>query len=233
MVNKTSKALVFTLGFDVTHVLTRLTEIGLEGKERLIFILPKNKKERAEASVTAMQAHINALNSRGFKLSGEFLRVDEHDFLKAVSELYHKLEGFDELYIELSGGLRILNLALFTASLLLGGKVRQISTKLETDGSTVTLTRPPPLILKQYEKTLLKALKHEKTISELSKEVKKSKTSVYRTLEKLEANCLVGSSGTHPTKYTITTIGELMLESQKWRHTDEPTKSEPPGAQTK
>src|SRR5579875_3281269 len=223
MVNKTSKALVFTLGFDVTHVLTRLTEIGLEGKERLIFILPKNKKERAEASVTAMQAHINALNSRGFKLSGEFLRVDEHDFLKAVSELYN----------ELSGGLRILNLALYTASLLLGGKVRQISTKLETDGSTVTLTRPPPLILKQYEKTLLKALKHEKTISELSKEVKKSKTSVYRTLEKLEANCLVGSSGTHPTKYTITTIGELMLESQKWRHTDEPTKSEPPGAQTK
>ncbi|PSN89775.1 hypothetical protein B9Q03_08195 [Candidatus Marsarchaeota G2 archaeon OSP_D] len=232
MVNKASKALVFTLGFDVTHVLTRLTEIGLEGKERLIFILPKNKKERAEASVTAMQAHINALNSRGFKLSGEFLRVEEHDFLKAVSELYHKLESFDELYIELSGGLRILNLALYTASLLLGGKIRQMSTKLETDGSTVTLTRPPPLILKQYEKTLLEALRQEKTIPELSKEIKKSKTSVYRTLEKLEANGLVGSSGTHPTKYVITTIGELILKSQKWHHT-RASKSGQPEAQTK
>jgi len=72
--------------------------------------------------VSAIQAHINALNSRGFKLSGEFLRVDEHDFLKAVRELYQALEGFDELFVELSGGLRILNFALFTASLLLGRK---------------------------------------------------------------------------------------------------------------
>jgi CRISPR locus-related DNA-binding protein len=214
--HKTTKALVFTLGFDVTHVLTRLTEIGLEGKEKLIFVLPKDKKERAEASVSAIQAHINALNSRGFKLSGVFLRVDEHDFLKAVRELYHELEGFDELYVELSGGLRILNFALFATSLLLGKKVKQISTKLETDGSNVALTQLPLITLKQNEKALLQALKSEKTISELSKEVKRNKTSVYRTLEQLEEKGLVKPSETHPVRYSITALGELILDSQKW-----------------
>jgi CRISPR locus-related DNA-binding protein len=214
--HKISKALVFTLGFDVTHVLTRLTEIGLEGKEKLIFVLPKDKKERAEASVSAIQAHINALNSRGFKLSGEFLRVDEHDFLKAVRELYQALEGFDELFVELSGGLRILNFALFTASLLLGEKVKRMSTKLETDGSNVALTQLPLVTLKQNEKALLQALKGEKTISELSKEVKRNKTSVYRTLEQLEEKGLVKPSETHPVRYSITALGELILDSQKW-----------------
>jgi CRISPR locus-related DNA-binding protein len=214
--HKISKALVFTLGFDVTHVLTRLAEIGLEGKEKLIFVLPKDKKERAEASVSAIQAHINALNSRGFKLSGEFLRVDEHDFLKAVRELYQALEGFDELFVELSGGLRILNFALFTASLLLGEKVKRMSTKLETDGSNVALTQLPLVTLKQNEKALLQALKGEKTISELSKEVKRNKTSVYRTLEQLEEKGLVKPSETHPVRYSITALGELILDSQKW-----------------
>lgn len=216
MAHKTSKALVFTLGFDVTHVLTRLTEIGLQGKEKLIFVLPKNKKERAEASVSAIQAHINALNSRGFKLSGEFLRVDEHDFLNAVRKLYQELEGFDEVYVELSGGVRILNFALFTASLLLGKKVKQMSTKLETDGSNVALTQLPLVTLKQNEKALLQALKCEKTISELSKEVKRNKTSVYRTLEQLEVKGLVKPSATHPVRYSITALGELLLDSQKW-----------------
>jgi len=91
-----------------------------------------------------------------------------------------------------------------------------MSTKLETDGSNVALTQLPLVTLKQNEKALLQALKGEKTISELSKEVKRNKTSVYRTLEQLEEKGLVKPSETHPVRYSITALGELILDSQKW-----------------
>jgi CRISPR locus-related DNA-binding protein len=210
-----NKALVFTLGFDVTHVLTRLTEVKLTGTENLIFILPSTKADRAEASISAIQSHVSALNSRGFKLSCEFLRIDEHNFISSVNKLFKRLTKFDEIQVELSGGLRILNLALLSATLLLRKKVTKVNTKLETDGSNVDLTLMPVRPLKDNEKKLLSVLKgSEKSVIEIAQLLNKNKTSVYRVLKGLEAYGLVCSNGNYPVKYKTTTLGELFLNSQ-------------------
>jgi len=58
--HKISKALVFTLGFDVTHVLTRLAEIGLEGKKNSSLFYQRTKKKSGSVCERDSSAHKRA-----------------------------------------------------------------------------------------------------------------------------------------------------------------------------
>lgn len=103
----TKRIIVFTLGFDATAVLARITEIALQGDEEFVFLVPTKTTERSENTILTIQQFINSLNTRGLKIIYEFIRVNENSVSDAMQSTYDKLSTKNGSFIfDLSGGLR-------------------------------------------------------------------------------------------------------------------------------
>lgn len=209
------KAIVFTLGFDVTSVIARLSETGLEGKEHLVFIIPATSSTRAISSQKALENYVTVLNARGFKLTYRFLAVEDDDSAKAVANIYSALVAYDEIIIELSGGLRYLILATFLAAMALGRRVKEVATRLESDGRRLIVPLFEPSKLTRSDARILHELKSSgpRNQRQLAASVRRRVSSVSRTLTRLGKMGFVSSTGSHPSTFRITPLGEVFLHN--------------------
>lgn len=221
------KAVVFTLGFDVTSVIARLSEIGLAGSEHLVFVIPESSSPRAIASQTTLENHINVLNSRGFKLTFEFLKVEEDEAVKAVATIYNALLRHENIVVDLSGGLRCLVLATFLATMALRGRVEEVATRLESDGRRIVIPILEPSPLATSDARVLEALRSSGTQNQrhLAASIGRRISSISRSLSKLEKMGFVNSSRSHPRSYGVSPLGEIFLNEHE---TKNPTKSRQP-----
>jgi len=212
-----TKTLVFTFGFDVTAVIARLSELNLSGREHLIFIVPETSSSRAIASQKSIENHIAVLNTRGFNLSLEFLHVNERYPNKTIAQIFEVLNKHDRILVELSGGLRYLILATYIASCLLVDKVEIISTRLETDGSLVTI---PLIEVNNISTSDFKLLQNlwqlgNGTQRQLSDIIERRISSVSRNLARLKRMGLVEVSESYPQIYKVSPLGEVFLKRLK------------------
>jgi CRISPR locus-related DNA-binding protein len=209
-----TRTLVFTLGFDVTAIIARLSEAILTGREHLIFIVPETPSPRAVATQKSIESHLAVLNTRGFSLSSEFLRVKEGDLSNAIAQTLEALDKHERILVELSGGLRYLILATYVASCLLKDKVEMLSTRLETDGSQVTIPLMESDKLSPADFRLLQDLRSlgRATQRELVSVVGRRISSVSRIVARLQRRGLVEVSGSHPRIYALSSLGEVFLK---------------------
>jgi CRISPR locus-related DNA-binding protein len=208
-----TKAIVFTLGFDVTSIVARLSETGLEGSEQLIFIIPTTSSPRAISSQKAIENHISVLNARGFKLTYRFLAVEDQDSSKAIASIYSALVPYEEIFMDLSGGLRFLIVATFLAAMALRHRIKEVVMRLESDGRRVTIPLFEPGKLTRAEANILLELKSLgfRNQRELAASVSRRVSSISRTLARLQKMGFVISTGSHPTIFQITPLGEIFL----------------------
>ncbi|MEM0287275.1 MAG: CRISPR-associated CARF protein Csa3 [Nitrososphaerota archaeon] len=209
--------IVFTLGFDVTSVIARLSEMGLAGKEHLVFVVPESSSTRAIASQKTLENHIAVLNSRGFKLTFEFLKVGEDDAIKAVAKIYNTLSRHENIVVELSGGMRYLIIATFLAAMALRGRVEEVATRLESDGRHIAIPLLEPSPLTSSDARVLEELRFSGLQSQrqLAASIGRRISSISRSLSKLEKMGFVNSSGSHPRSYSISPLGEIFLSDYK------------------
>ena len=209
----TVKAIVFTLGFDVTSVIARLSEIGLAGREHLVFVVPESSSPRATASQKTLEDHIAVLNSRGFELTFEFLELEENDAAKAVATVYNALSRYENIVLELSGGLRYLILSTFLAAMALRGRVEEVATRLESNGRHIVVPVLEPSPLTTPDARVLEELRisGSRNQRQLATTIGRRISSISRSLSKLEKMGFVNSSGSHPRSYSISPLGEIFL----------------------
>jgi CRISPR locus-related DNA-binding protein len=207
------KAIVFTLGFDVTSVIARLSEMELSGREHLVFVVPELSSPRAIASQKALENHIAVLNSRGFKITFEFLKVEENDAAKAAAIIYNALSRHENIVVELSGGLRYLILVTFLAAMALRGRVEEVATRLESDGRHIVIPTLEPSPLTTPDARVLEELRASgpQNQRQLAASVGRRVSSISRSLSKLEKMGFVNSSGSHPCSYSISPLGKIFL----------------------
>lgn len=206
------KTIVFTLGFDVTSVIARLSEIGLQGRENLVFIVSRSDSPRALSAQKTVENHIGVLNSRGFKLTSSFLKLEE-DASAAIKTLYYQLVQYDDLYVELSGGQRYFGLVTLLVCMLLRSKVKEVTVRLESDGSIITIPLFTPTVISGTEAKVLAEFRTRNSLTqrELETSIGLGRSNVSRTLGKLENMGLVVGQGNHPRNYRITALGEILL----------------------
>jgi len=207
------RTLVFTLGFDVTTIIARLSELNLNGREHLIFIVPEISSPRAVVSRKSIESHIAVLNSRGFNLSSEFLVIN-NDAKGAIAQILETLNKHDKIFVELSGGLRYLVLATYIASNLLKDKVETVSARLETDGSRISIPLLGSIAVSRPDLRLLQELESLGRGSQLqiAKIMAKRISSVSRSLARLQRMGLIEVSASHPRIYVVSSLGRVFLK---------------------
>jgi CRISPR locus-related DNA-binding protein len=207
------KTFVFTLGFDVTGVVTRLSEAGLEGSEDLVFITIKNDSPRAATSKASLIGHIQILNSRGMRLTHEFVEVEAHDSGEDLEAIYEPLSKKRNIVIELTGGMRYIVLLTYMVGQMLGEKVIEASTRLESDGSRMNLPLLRLAKLTNKDAKILEDTITPKTQKELAQIHGKKLSNISRSLKSLEQRGLVSRISKHkPILYKTTHLGNIYLK---------------------
>jgi CRISPR locus-related DNA-binding protein len=207
------KTFVFTLGFDVTGVVTRLSEAGLEGSEDLVFITIKNDSPRAATSKASLIGHIQILNSRGMRLTHEFVEVEARDSGEDLEAIYDSLSKKQNIVIELTGGMRYIVLLSYMVAQMLGEKVIEVSTRLETDGSRMNLPLLRLAKLTHKDAKILEDTIIPKTQKELAQIHGKKLSNISRSLKSLEQRGLVSRISNHkPILYKTTHLGDIYLK---------------------
>jgi len=146
------------LGFDEKFIVRALTRHGVLKGDRVI-LLTGPMVERVEKAATYIKEFLDKYHPGEAEI--ELITLPIEDFYKAVSkaiEILRKSSKAKEIIVNLSGGMRITILAIFTALLLLG--LKNLTLELESEDTSVYLTLD------------IKALKSLLTIEELSEEKK-------------------------------------------------------------
>lgn len=209
-----NRTIAFTLGFDATSVIARLSEVSLHGDENLVFIVPRSSSARAIATQKTLESHVAALNSHGFKLNLKYVEIGEEEPSVAIAQIYDSLSESGNIIVELSGGMRYLVLVTFLACLILANKVIEVTTRLESDGRKVRLPLLNVNNLRSTDAKLLEQLSRFKDLDrkELASFLEVNVSNISRPLTKLDKEGFVVSKGSHPERLSITPLGRVLLD---------------------
>jgi len=216
-------ALVMTLGFEPGPLLSAIASAAAEGFNQGAQILvltaafPDERAERAWLELQRIVGMMNLPKELGVRL--ERREVELSDFVRAVRRVKEVLAPLRDKRIRLSitGGMRALNLAVFTAYLLIDwAHEPRIDVYLEGRGTALTLPslhRILTLNLTETQRLILSAMREGMayTSSDLSAHVRKDRSTVYKNLLALQRLGLVAREGN---RYRVTELGAMILNSK-------------------
>ena len=213
------KTIIFSLGFDISGVVSALTTMSLEPGDKLIFVIPSRDTERAQRARRELEGFLKLLAARGLNLSHEYLRVNEENVQEALSSIMSAiLSGKGEIYLEATGGLRSIVVALTLAAVVLRDRIASFHTVAESSGKRVPvpIISPALLNLDPVDKEILKlaaSAKGEVTAPYLEVELEISKPTATRRLRNLSKKGLLTQIAKKPAKYRLTPIGWLAAQT--------------------
>ena len=205
------RGMVAAVGFDERPFLHCLLEAFRRGyvPESALLVVPLTKDKRNETVL----ANIRDL-LKGFEIEIEVKELDPFDLLSSTASVYDSIREFDELMACLSGGMRSLVLAIYTALLSLPIEVHpkvRLYIEIEgdpTSGKTYSLEEISSHILNLYGRKDLRAKIIEivkkvneegrgATFSDIHKVLRKerSKATIHKTLEKLVEEGILSRNG--------------------------------------
>ncbi len=206
------RGIVGAIGFDERPFLHCLLESFRRkfSPEKAVLLVPSNKDKRNETVVINLRDLL-----KGFNIEIEVKEVDPFDLLYSIASIYESIRDFDQLVICLSGGMRSLVLASYTAALSLPLEVHpnvKLYIEIEgdpTSGKVYSLNEVSAYVLNLYGRRDLRAkiigiVKeiNEKegrgaTFSDIHKVLKKerSKATIHKTLEKLVEEGILTRNG--------------------------------------
>ncbi|MEM4574433.1 MAG: CRISPR-associated CARF protein Csa3 [Candidatus Caldarchaeum sp.] len=212
------KTIVVTLGYSEWPVVSSLLKHGLEKGDKITAVVPSKTDARSQSAINEIK---NFLSKFATDVELEIFSVNVHDFDKAVSQLIkfirkEKEEGRN-LYVNLSGGMRVLILEVFTA-LILSGVTDLVAELVTEDKSEVVFPSLWSLNLFSYldrlDFQILSLASNEQNIIAIAKAVRKPVSTVYRRVVAMEKNGLVRTvKKDRMRKVVLTPLGRIISDS--------------------
>jgi len=199
-----------------------ITRHGLDKGDRLLLVTgPRTPQSERAASFLSEFAR----RYYGGDVAVELEEVRVADFAELVHRLYGLVaararEG-ERVVFSLSGGMRVLCLAAFTAALLLSAHL-PVEVELETEDSSMLIEVPRAVLelprtlssMGRERAEVLAALSHgPRPARELAEELGRDETTVRRHLQELVGSGLAEAVGGRPRSYRLTKLGELVLQA--------------------
>lgn len=217
------KTIIFSLGFDISGVVSALTTMPLESGDKLIFVIPRRDTERARRARRELEEFLKMLATRGLNLVYTYLRVNEEDVQEALSSImYTILSEEGEVYLEATGGLRSIVVALTLAAVVLRERIAALHTIAESSGKRVPVPIPPPapLDLDPVDREIIRLAESaggEVTAPYLEIELEISKSTATRRLRSLSEKGLLVKVSKRPARYRLTPLGRLVARTARNR----------------
>jgi len=195
-----NRALIITLGFEEKFALRGLTRHGISKGDRLI-LLTGPTIERVRKAASYVRDFIDKYYSG--EVSVDLVELPVHDFYQTTLRVKQVLENvatMDQVIVNLSGGMRIIVLAVFIAVMLLS--MRNVKVELETEDSSKYLTIDAVALksimsfeeLSEEKMRILEVLTREEkalTVAALSKRLRRDSSTIRKHLRSLEEAGLV------------------------------------------
>ena len=223
--SRVRKLFILTLGFEEKFAVRMITRHGLDEGDSLIAITGP-RVEKVERTIVYLHEFISKYYSGDVHFSvREISPQDGFDemVLEVVNILLDEGKKYDRVIVNLSGGMRVICLATFMASLLVAPLLsKKLQVELETEDSSAfviipsgLLNLPRSLSEIRLEETVFRILQllmnKEYTAAELAKTIGKDVTTIRRHLAKLRESGLIVSNGARPAKYRLTSQGRLVV----------------------
>jgi len=185
------KCIIMSLGYDTSALMSTLAEYRVESDDKFVFVIPSTSSSRQQVTIGEIEKTLRVLESKGLRLEFQFLEIDEHHLEEAVLSIASKIvENLTrEIYVEASGGLRGICIALYIAAAYFSELVIGFHTIAETTGKRVNV--PISTLstdLKGVYRTLITLVVDSRencTVEYLVTQTSKDRTTLCRQLEKL------------------------------------------------
>ena len=184
------KTFIATLGFDQSSIVRLIGERGLSDGDKVVLVTSAVPHPRTENALQSIREFVSRINP---SVEVEVLRLDEKALVSNVVILARVIESVENPVVDASGGPKMIAFSLFLAACFSGVSVVYMTT--ETTGERIvvpTLTIPKhSLSGRQIE--ILGLLPAR--VSELSRKLGLSKSTISRTLSFLMKKGLVYKHG--------------------------------------
>jgi CRISPR locus-related DNA-binding protein len=212
------KTLVAVLGFEESIIISAALRHKLEPGDRLVILTPRDQEDnRAEAAKRRLQGFVQQVGVGKPWLELSMIPVSEHDLertiLELISFLYKEASEGYEIIIEISGGLRVLCLALILASIIANNRLKGIYTVTE---HTRKLVKLPKLKVRPHLSPALQELMitilelKEPSLEQLAISLGKDLSTISRQVTKLGELGLLTREGLRPTRVKPTLLGKAL-----------------------
>lgn len=215
-------AVVMTLGFEPGPLISAVASAASEGLSqgaRIIVLTAGFQDERAERAWLELQRIVGMMElpkKLGVELERHEIPLD--DFTDAVAAVREKLEPYrdKDVRISITGGMRALGLAVYTAYLLVDWS-REVKLTVYLEGRGTAISLPPihralGLRISETQLEILRLMKYgaSYSTSDISGYLKRERSTVYKNLKALLELGLVEREGL---LFKLTKLGELISKS--------------------
>ena len=186
--------IIFNIGFSSEYVIKALTYRGVKGVNKVILVTatPKDElsKKRNEDAMNAILNYLNVVGIKNVKVVSVDVNASFDEILLQISSGVGKFDDDVEFY--LIGGMRILLLSLYyIAQLISKFKKVKVVAYDESMQNSYQIPTSLPRIPSKAQVELLKTFEKRQSVSEASKEVGKSESTILKQISSLEGliNC--------------------------------------------
>ena len=183
------KSFIITLGWTEAPTLTSISKHGLDCGDRVILLTPERRDKGAEAAISRIKSLVSLIKG-GIEVLELPLPIErfEDAVMKITRVIRSAAEQGHYVIMNLSGGMRLLVIEALMAALL--SNVQDLTVEIQTEDGRFDITIPliikPSFILSPIQRLILKSLKNrEASITELSRDLGKPISTVYRLVKKL------------------------------------------------
>lgn len=216
-------ALIMTLGFEPGPLVSSLASHAAEGftpKAKIIVLTPNFPDERAERAWRQLQNIFDMMKLGELEVSLRRYTIDLSDFSKAVQQIKSLLSEFKDkrIQISLTGGMRALILATFTAYLLTEWReAPKIEVSLEGRGIMLKVPNIASILtplINERKAALLRIMSPGRVYrsGELWRLFGRDRSTLYRYLRTL---CELGLIERVDRGFRLTRLGELLSEKSQ------------------
>ncbi|RLE85718.1 MAG: hypothetical protein DRJ39_01165 [Thermoprotei archaeon] len=210
------RVLIFSLGFDISGVVSALTSMPLKSGDELVFVIPRKDNERSIRARGEIENFLRLLSTRGLRLNYRYLMVNEENIEDILKELFNLITNSSgDIYIEATGGVRSIVVAMTIAAIIFRDKIKEFHTIAETTGNRVKVPLVPYDIfrLDKVDRQILK-LAFECggviTTPYIEEQLEIPKSTATRRLHKLREKGLLIQIAKKPARFSLTSIGEFL-----------------------
>lgn len=191
------KAVFINIGFDPTAALDVLAALGLSTGDLLVLVYPAatdgSSKLRSEQARTQIKTHLDLLKTRGRCITLREMELNVADVKASLAILVDAIaevkKGGYKVYIELTGGVRIITVLMMLISACFANLVEEVTLISEVTQERISLPIiPPPVLNERLLGTILGVLANKGNAKrkELSKEIGVSESSISRAVSRLK-----------------------------------------------
>lgn len=212
-----ARVIITTLGFEEKFTVRSITRHGLDKGDKIVLITGP-KVERSEKAISFIKEFISKYYP--LEVSLNIWDIPVHDIYSMVSRikqiLMEEVKEADRVIVNLSGGMRILILAVFLALTLIN--IPSLTLEVEAEDSSTLITIPSEILqLPRIEGSKLEILKilvntgKPMSIDEIAETLSRDESTIRRHVQKLRKLKLVEVKKIKPLIVKALPVASLLI----------------------